>query len=101
LNSLLIFIASGALLIATLVGCSEDREPAACPEKGSSFFESSIAAHYRKQGKEAAATSFKLADGARYNSDLKWWTVPFDLDGKLMNALLSCDGHLELTIPPQ
>jgi hypothetical protein len=40
-------------------------------------------------------------DGARYNEKLNWWVVPFDLRGKRLDALLSCDGNLELTIPPQ
>lgn len=96
----LISLASGLVIAASLVGCDEKKlDP--CPEKGADFFKSSIAAHYEKQGKPTSAKDFKLVDGASYNEKLNWWVVPFDLNAKRMNALLSCDGNLELTIPPQ
>lgn len=97
----LITLASTVAIVASLVGCSDEKPLAPCPEKGSDFFKSSIASHYEKQGKPADAKDFKLVQGASYNEKLNWWVVPFDLKTKRMNALLSCDGNLELTIPPQ
>jgi hypothetical protein len=94
-------ISSVLLSVLLLSGCGSETKEISCKEKGADFFKVSLQSYFKKQGKSQDADDFKLLDGARYNEKLNWWVVPFDLRGKRLDALLSCDGNLELTIPPQ
>lgn len=91
------------VLLSTLLlsGCGSEEKEITCKEQGTDFFKASLQAYFKKQGKSQDANDFSLLDGARYNEKLNWWVVPFDLRGERMDALLSCDGELELTSPPQ
>ncbi|RMM02245.1 hypothetical protein APX70_01340 [Pseudomonas syringae pv. maculicola] len=38
-----------------------------------------------------------IPGGARYDTRTHWWIVPVDVGQDKLQALLSCDGHLELS----
>ncbi|WP_024656839.1 hypothetical protein N027_06115 [Pseudomonas syringae USA007] len=67
-----------------------------CPDKNANFFADSINAYFDKHPPKAGKTVTVVA-GARYDNHTHWWTVPVDVGQDKLQALLSCDGHLELS----
>lgn len=86
-------LALGALL---LLGCGE-RPQQDCPTYGDKFFNDSVRNYFLSHGRKEDANTFRLAGDATYDGTNKWWVVPFDTQSKKLLALLSCDGHLEIT----
>ncbi|OSR70707.1 hypothetical protein BV326_02839 [Pseudomonas syringae pv. actinidiae] len=67
-----------------------------CPDKDANFFADSINAYFDKHPPKAGNT-VTVVDGARYDNHTHWWIVPVDVGQDKLQALLSCDGHLELS----
>lgn len=82
-------------VLVLLAGCDDGASGMQCPGYGRSFFEASINAYVQRHGRGDYA--FQVLEGATYDPQLNWWTVPFDWKGRELQALLSCDGHLEVS----
>ncbi|WP_455923294.1 hypothetical protein [Pseudomonas putida] len=89
----------GGMVVAMglMAGCS-DSEGGSCSGKDEKFFTESINNYLRSHDRSADADNFTFAGPARYDDHTNWWIVPFDLKAEHYEALLSCDGHLELSI---
>lgn len=86
-----------AVSFATMAGCGE-KDSGTCAESGTNaFFKSSIDAYYKRQNQPAKVDRYTLVEGAHYDPTTNWWMVPFDVDGEELQALISCDGRLEVT----
>ncbi|WP_421526438.1 hypothetical protein [Pseudomonas yamanorum] len=96
LNKAVAFICS-LIVITVLHGCDDKKGVGVCPIKDVNFFSDSLKKHYLDQNQPANAGAFKLVGDALYDDQNNWWMVPFDLDGQKLQALLSCDGRLEIT----
>lgn len=79
-----------------LTAC-EKSEQTSCSGSGQEFFEASVNSYFAKHPPASGIDSVRILPGASYNSDLNWWVVPLDVGAEKWNALLSCDGHLELS----
>ena len=90
-------IASAYFTFLLLSGCGDDTSSMHCPDKGKEFFEESVKAYFLSHPPIGAGTSITILDGASYDSSTNWWIVPIDIGKQKWNALLSCDGHLELS----
>ncbi|WP_183001599.1 MULTISPECIES: hypothetical protein [unclassified Pseudomonas] len=88
---------SAAALMVSLHGCDNKKGVGVCPAAEQSFFSASLKQHYLDQNLPVAAESFRLVGTATYDDHNNWWMVPFDLNGQKLQALLSCDGRLEIT----
>ncbi|MFK3794744.1 hypothetical protein [Pseudomonas sp. NPDC088444] len=89
-----------AMLCAGLVlaGCGEEKSKQECSNEGEAFFTQSLDSYFVKHPQAIENGSYTLRPGARYDSNNNWWVVPFDYSDKKAQALLSCDGHLEITL---
>lgn len=67
-----------------------------CPHEGQTFFENSIGAYFERHPPRHASTA-QILPGASYDTSTNWWIVPVDVGPDKYWALLSCDGHLELS----
>ncbi|EGH74182.1 hypothetical protein [Pseudomonas syringae] len=86
-------------IFGLLVGCSEpDLE--SCADRGEGFFTKSINLYLSAHERSEDLGRFTYAGVARYDDRTNWWIVPFDLNGQRFQALLSCDGKLELSGRP-
>lgn len=86
----------GAALLAALAGC-DDSGDMFCPDKGQDFFDQSVKAYFTKHPPVEGIENVKVLSGAAYDTATNWWVVPVDVGEDKWNALLSCDGHLELS----
>lgn len=86
-------LAFGALI---LFGCGE-RPKQDCPTSGEKFFTDSLKNYFSSHDRKEDMNTFRLAGEATYDGKNKWWIVPFDTRSEKLQALLSCDGHLEIT----
>lgn len=86
----------GAALLAALAGC-DDSGNMSCSDKGQDFFDQSVKAYFKKHPPSTGTESVKVLPGATYDTATNWWVVPVDVGEEKWNALLSCDGHLELS----
>lgn len=75
---------------------SGDGDERHCPDKDAEFFADAINAYFDKHPPNAGK-AVNIVDGARYDDRTHWWTVPVDVGTEKLQALLSCDGHLELS----
>jgi len=92
--------ASGIYMILAVLattGCEDKSKEQSCQSNGEDFFKSSIDSYYSRHDKTAVGR-YALRDGSRYDTTNDWWVVPFGLDGKQYLAMISCDGHLELSL---
>jgi hypothetical protein len=87
----LVFFAS-----LVLTACDKDEE-ISCSGSGQEFFEASVNAYFEKHPPARGMDSVRVLPGGTYNSHLNWWVVPVDVGAEKWSALLSCDGHLELS----
>ena len=86
-----------AISLVLMAGCGE-KDAGNCAANGSeAFFKSSIDAYYKRNGQQGKADRYSLIEGAHYDATTNWWMVPFDVDGEKLQALISCDGRLEIT----
>jgi hypothetical protein len=88
------------IMLGVLTGCSDSKDEV-CPGKDEKFFTQSINDYLRSHDRAAEVGNFSYAGPARYDSHTNWWIVPFDSASKHYEALLSCDGHLELSFRNQ
>lgn len=80
-----------------IAGCGK-KDAGECSANGSeAFFKSSIDGYYKRSDQQAKAVRYSLVEGAHYDATTNWWMVPFDMDGEKLQALISCDGRLEIT----
>lgn len=87
-------------LVATLSivsGCGDDSYKLNCPEADSTFIEKSVADFFARHQNPSGTRTYRLVGGNYYDTATHWWIVPLDADGQKLQALLSCDGRLELT----
>lgn len=82
--------------VIAISGCNDSQE-ASCPFAGQSFFERSVHAYFSKHPPAIGLEQIKVLPGARYDEHTHWWIVPIDMGEAKINALLSCDGYLELS----
>ena len=61
------------------------------------FFDQSVKAYFTKHPPVEGIENVKVLSGATYDTATNWWVVPVDVGEDKWNALLSCDGHLELS----
>lgn len=94
LTARVIIATASALLFS---GCGDDTTSLYCPDKGKDFFEQSVAAYFVRHPPTSDQQPIKVLEGARYDTGTNWWIVPVDVGSKKWNALMSCDGHLELS----
>ncbi|MGE7993355.1 hypothetical protein ACQKPE_20400 [Pseudomonas sp. NPDC089554] len=86
-----------AVSFMVLAGCGE-RDAGSCAAGGSeAFFKASIDAYYQRHAQQEASKSYTLVEGAHYDTTTNWWMVPFDAGSERLQALISCDGRLEIT----
>lgn len=90
------------VLCAPLVvtGCGDNSSEMHCPEKGEDFFKESVDKYFQKHP-TSNGESYRVLDGATYEKVTNWWTVPVLVGTQKWNALLSCDGYLELSGHPR
>lgn len=86
----------GVALLAALAGC-DDSGNMSCPDKGQDFFDQSVKAYFKKHTPAEGIENVKVLSGATYDTATNWWVVPVDVGKEEWYALLSCDGHLELS----
>lgn len=86
----------GAALLAALAGC-DDSGNMSCSDKGQDFFDRSVKAYFGKHPPTGGAENVRVLPGATYDTATNWWVVPIDVGKEKWSALLSCDGHLELS----
>lgn len=79
-------------------GCGNEQQTASCSDKGEAFFTESLDVYFAKHPQAGGDKSYTLQPGARYDETNNWWVVPFDYGDKRAQALLSCDGHLEISL---
>ena len=84
------------LIMMSLSACDESAK-LSCPASGEAFFNESIHRYFTQHPPAEGIDAVKVLPGASYNSELDWWVVPLDVGNEKWNALLSCDGHLELS----
>jgi hypothetical protein len=90
-----------ALSILLLVaGCGDDSTKTHCPEKNSDFFRESVTAYFQNHPPTAGAGDVQIVGVATYDEHTDWWLVPVNVGDQKLIALLSCDGHLELSGRP-
>lgn len=82
-------------LLVLLAGCDDGPAGMQCPGYGRSFFDASINGYVQRHGRGDYA--FELLGEAQYDAKLSWWRVPFEWKGREWQALVSCDGHLEVS----
>ncbi len=85
-----------SVIVIALSGCN-DSQVASCPSAGQSFFERSVHAYFSKHPPAIDLEQIKILPGARYDEHTHWWIVPIEMGEVKLDALLSCDGHLELS----
>lgn len=85
------------LSLLALSGCGDDSYEMNCPDADSAFIEKSVAAYFLRHQDAPGTRTYKLVGGNHYDTATHWWIVPLDADGQKLQALLSCDGRLELT----
>lgn len=86
-----------AVCVVLMSGCGE-KDAGSCPGAGTeAFFKNAIDAYYKRHKEPAAISRYKLAEPGHYDATTNWWMVPFDIDGQKLQALISCDGRLEIT----
>jgi hypothetical protein len=83
------------IAVTVLSGCDDSSEMY-CPNEGRAFFESSINAYFERHPPRQGDT-VHILPGANYDTTTNWWLVPVDVGPEKLLALLSCDGHLELS----
>ncbi|SDS65878.1 hypothetical protein SAMN04490182_2066 [Pseudomonas cedrina] len=81
----------------TLSACGNEKQVENCSGKGEAFFTESLNAYFSKHPRTGDDQSYTLQPGARYDETNDWWIVPFDYGDERAQALLSCDGHLEIS----
>lgn len=86
-----------ALATISLAACDNEIEDQSCPSNGEAFFRTSIDAYWRNHD-DSKVGRYSLQPGAKYNTTEDWWVVPFESEGKRYLAMISCDGHLELSL---
>ncbi|WP_122666743.1 hypothetical protein [Pseudomonas viridiflava] len=84
------------VLSVVLAGC-EERPEMSCPDNGEQFWLQSLDAYFLRHPQQVKTTPYELQPGASYDSRTNWWIVPFDIGQKKLLALMSCDGHLEIS----
>lgn len=92
-------VASLAVLLLFLAGCFGGDDGVICDKKDDAFLRNSLIRYFEKKGESEKVPRLKIDGNARYSKNTNWWVVAFTLDGELYNALISCDGQLELTKP--
>ncbi|POP66549.1 hypothetical protein [Pseudomonas syringae] len=86
-----------AVCLMLMSGCGE-KDAGTCPESGTeAFFKKAIDGYYKRHNESDAIARYKLAEPSHYDATTNWWMVPFDIDGQKLQALISCDGRLEIT----
>jgi hypothetical protein len=90
-----VVLATGSVLL--LSGCGDDTSSLYCAHKGRDFFEQSVAAYFIQHPPLPDQHLIKVLEGASYDTKTNWWIVPAEVGPLKWNALLSCDGHLELS----
>ncbi|TFY93242.1 hypothetical protein DYL61_14870 [Pseudomonas nabeulensis] len=83
---------------AVLGGCENEQPHQNCSGKGEAFFTESLDAYFVEHPQANGGGHYALQSGARYDEINDWWIVPFDFGNKQAQALLSCDGHLEISL---
>jgi hypothetical protein len=88
-----------AVGLASLVlsGCGDDSAEMNCPDADRAFFDQSLANYFARHQNASGTTMYRIAGKARYDTGTHWWIVPVDTEGRKLQALLSCDGRLELS----
>lgn len=84
--------------IGLLGGCGETKSKQDCSTEGEAFFTKSLDAYFAAHPQANGDNSYVLQPGANYDKTNNWWIVPFDYGGKKSQALLSCDGRLEISL---
>lgn len=92
-------VPSLAVLLLFLGGCFGGGDEVTCDRKDDSFLRNSLIHYFEKKGESEKIPRLKIDSKAQYSKNTNWWVVAFTLDGELYNALISCDGQLELTKP--
>jgi len=86
-----------ALLLPLVLSGCDDSNDLPCPENGEQFWRHSLDSYFERHPEMVKNTPYELQPGSRYDSHTNWWIVPFDIGSKRLQALLSCDGHLEIS----
>lgn len=94
LTARVVLATASALLLS---GCGDDTTRLYCPDKGKDFFEQSVAAYFVRHPPPPEQQPIKVLEGGWYDTGTNWWIVPVDGGSEKWSALLSCDGHLELS----
>lgn len=90
----------GTLAIFTMLalsGCGDDSYKLNCPNEDSVFINKSVADYFARHQNASGTRTYQLVGGNHYDATTHWWIVPLDADGQKLQALLSCDGRLELS----
>lgn len=90
------FKALAILMSVVLCACDGSTEMS-CPDNGEQFWLQSLDAYFIRHPEMVQTTPYELQPGAWYDAKTNWWIVPFDVGQKRLQALMSCDGHLEIS----
>lgn len=66
-------------------------------DEDSAFINKSVADYFARHQNASGTRTYQLVGGNYYDATTHWWIVPLDADGQKLQALLSCDGRIELS----
>jgi len=84
------------LTLSTVAGCGKDPLES-CPDVGRAFIETSVRTYFDRTYPAIGGTSVNVLSDEHYDATAKMWTVSANTPEKDYFALISCDGHVELS----